>query len=123
MDNIVYSEAKNAAKKSNEKSLFKNKMAINSIIIYTNLAFKISIGITLALFCFTLLSGLYASIIYFSHNKPIEGWTTTVLLISGSFSGLFFLLAIIIKYLSLIVELIYSKFNLRNEIENLCMHD
>jgi len=109
MDNIVYSEAKNAAKKSNEKSLFKNKMAINSIIIYTNLAFKISIGITLALFCFTLLSGLYASIIYFSHNKPIEGWTTTVLLISGSFSGLFFLLAIIIKYLSLIVELIYSK--------------
>lgn len=108
MDNIIYSATKNVAK-NNEKSLFKNNMAINSFIIYTNLAFKISIGITITLFCFTLLSGLYASIVYFSHDKPIEGWTTTVLLISGSFSGLFFLLAIIIKYLSLIVELAYSK--------------
>lgn len=94
---------------TNKAGVFRNNMALNSLIIYTNLAFRISIAITLILFCFTLLAGIYASVIYFSHQKPIEGWTTTMLLISGSFSGLFFIAAIIIKYLSLIVELIYNK--------------
>jgi hypothetical protein len=84
-------------------------MAINSLIIYTNLAFKISVYITLLLFAFTLLAGIYSLVIYLSKEKPIEGWTTLMLVISGSFSGLFFILAIIIKYLSLIVELVYSK--------------
>lgn len=96
---------------SREKStnLFRNKMAINTLIIYTNLAFKISIFITMLLFLFTLGTVFYTLIIYFGNQKPIEGWTTLMMLISGSFSGLFFLLAIIIKYLSLLVELVYSK--------------
>ncbi|MDP2160083.1 MAG: glycosyltransferase [Flavobacterium sp.] len=110
MDAITYlklSDENVTSKK--EKSVFRNRMALNSIIIYTNLAFKIAIGITILLFCITMFSGIYAFVIYFSNQKPIEGWTTTMLLMSGSFSGLFFILAIIIKYLSLIVELIYSK--------------
>jgi glycosyltransferase involved in cell wall biosynthesis len=94
---------------TNAVDVFRNNRALNSLIIYTNLAFRISIAITLILFCFTLFAGIYASVIYFSHQKPIEGWTTTMLVISGSFSGLFFIAAIIIKYLSLIVELIHSK--------------
>lgn len=88
---------------------FRNKMAINTLIIYTNLAFRISILITAALFLFTLGTVFYTLIVYFSDKKPIEGWTTLMILISGSFSGLFFLLAIVIKYLSLLVELVYSK--------------
>lgn len=97
--------------KSREKdrSFFRNKMAINTLIIYTNLAFRISITITLLLFLFTLGTVFYTIMVYFSDKKPIEGWTTLMMLISGSFSGLFFLLAIIIKYLSLLVELVYSK--------------
>jgi polyisoprenyl-phosphate glycosyltransferase len=91
------------------KGVFRNRMAINALIIYTNLAFNISIGITLALFLFTVLTVFYVCFIYFSGDKPIEGWTTTMLLMSGSFSGIFFILAIIIKYLSLIIELVYSK--------------
>jgi glycosyltransferase involved in cell wall biosynthesis len=96
-------------KLANTKDVFRNRMAINALILYTNLAFKISLWITVALFCFTLFAGLYALSLYFGNEKPIEGWTTTMLLISSSFSGLFFISAIIIKYLALIVELIYSK--------------
>jgi len=110
MDSLAYIEIKNSAIKSKkQESIFRNKMALNSIVIYTNLAFQIAIGITILLFSITLFSGIYALIIYFGGQKPIEGWTTTMLLMSSSFSGLFFVLAIIIKYLSLIVELIYSK--------------
>ena len=94
---------------SKTKNLFKNKMAINALIIYTNLAFKISIGITLMLFLFTLGTVFYTIIVFFSDKKPIEGWTTLMIVLSASFSGLFFLIAIVIKYLSLIVELIYTK--------------
>lgn len=110
METIEYwANAKYDVKRNTNKSLFRNRMALNSLIIYTNLAFRISMVITLVLFAFTLLSGVYACVIYFGHEKPIEGWTTTMLLMSSSFSGLFFILAIIIKYLSLIVELIYTK--------------
>jgi len=109
MDTLQYEKITEKYRKhKKDKGVFRNRMALNSLIIYTNLAFRISIGITILLFSLTLFAGIYAFIIYFG-EKPIEGWTTTMLLISGSFSGLFFILAIIIKYLSLIVELIYSK--------------
>lgn len=110
MDSLAYIETKNSRIKSKKhESIFRNNMALNSIVIYTNLAFQIAIGITILLFSITLFSGIYALFIYFGDQKPIEGWTTTMLLMSSSFSGLFFILAVIIKYLSLIVELIYSK--------------
>lgn len=89
--------------------VFRNRMALNSLVIYTNVAFRLSILITAVLFAFTLFAGLYALVIFFGKEKPIEGWTTTMLLLSAGFSGVFFVLAIIIKYLSLLVELIYSK--------------
>lgn len=108
MDSLEYQvSSRYKTKKNEQKSVFRNRMALNSLIIYTNLAFRISISITVILFLLTILSGVYAFVIYFK-EKPIEGWTTTMLVMSGSFSGLFFILAIIIKYLSLIVELIYS---------------
>jgi len=109
MDTLEYKPQPGQARKSKkEKGVFRNRMALNSLIIYTNLAFRISIVITIVLFSLTMFAGIYAFIVYFE-EEPIEGWTTTMLLMSGSFSGLFFILAIIIKYLSLIVELIYSK--------------
>lgn len=105
-ETLIYENQSNLV---NTKSVFRNKMAINTLIIYTNLAFKISIGITLLLFLTTLSMIFYALIIYFGNYKPIEGWTTLMMIISGSFSGLFFLIAIIIKYLSLLLELVYYK--------------
>ncbi len=109
MDVIEYVVNSKYHSNTNSGDVFRNNMALNSLIIYTNLAFRISIAITLVLFCFTLFAGIYAMTVYFSNQKPIEGWTTTMLVISGSFSGLFFIAAMIIKYLSLIVELIYNK--------------
>lgn len=109
LDTIKYTPDSRYSKKQGKENIFRNRMAINSLIIYTNLAFKISVYITLLLFLFTLLTGIYTLAIYLSNSKPVEGWTTMMLLVSGSFSGLFFILAVIIKYLSLLVELVYSK--------------
>ncbi|MDK2868670.1 MAG: polyisoprenyl-phosphate glycosyltransferase, partial [Clostridiales bacterium] len=39
----------------------------------------------------------------------VEGWTPTILFLSFAFFGVFGILAIVIKYLSIIVELIFKK--------------
>lgn len=95
--------------KITEKGHFRNKTAIDSLIIYTNFAFKIAFSISVAMFLLTLMVLLYTFFIYFGKNKPIEGWTTIMLLMATGFSGFFFLTAIIIKYLSLSLELIFKK--------------
>jgi len=100
---------KNQLKNNTEKSYLRNKTAIDTLIIYTNLAFSISVSISLALLFCTLSIIVYTIFIYFGKDKPIEGWTTIMLLLSGGFSGLFLLTAIIIKYLSLILELVFKK--------------
>ncbi|UGS23645.1 glycosyltransferase [Flavobacterium channae] len=99
----------NNKKRITEKSYLRNKTAIDSLIIYTNLAFTISVSISLLLLFCTLSIIIYTVFIYFGKDKPIEGWTTIMLLLSGGFSGFFFLSAIIIKYLSLILELVFKK--------------
>lgn len=99
----------NHTKIINEKSYLRSKTAIDALIIYTNLAYKISISIAITLLLVTLSVTIYTVIIYFGKDKPIEGWTTTMLLISFGFSGFFLLSTIIIKYLSLILELVFKK--------------
>jgi dolichol-phosphate mannosyltransferase len=99
----------NNTKRIAEKSYLRNKTAIDSLIIYTNLAFTISVSISFLLLLCTLSIIAYTIFIYFGKDKPIEGWTTIMLLVSGGFSGFFLLSAIIIKYLSLILELVFKK--------------
>ena len=89
----------NNTKRIAEKSYLRNKTAIDSLIIYTNLAFTISVSISFLLLLCTLSIIAYTIFIYFGKDKPIEGWTTIMLLVSGGFSGFFLLSAIIIKYL------------------------
>jgi polyisoprenyl-phosphate glycosyltransferase len=99
----------NQLKATSEKSYLRKKTAIDALIIYTNLAFSVSVTISLLLLFCTLSIIIYTIFIYFGKDKPIEGWTTIMLLLSGGFSGFFLLSAIIIKYLSLILELVFKK--------------
>lgn len=51
---------------------------------------------------------IYSVVIYAAAN-PVEGWTTTILFLSVVFFGLFGVLTIIIKYLQLLVNLIFRR--------------
>ena len=55
-----------------------------------------------------IFSAIYALIMYIK-DIAIEGWTTTMLFLSFAFFGLFIILTIIIKYLSLLLELNFKK--------------
>ncbi len=83
-------------------------LAINSLALYTNAGYKISIGFTLFMMAVAFAEFIYAIAIY-CVGKPIEGWTTTMLVMSFGFVGLFFVLSIVIKYLSLNLDMVFRK--------------
>ena len=58
--------------------------------------------------CIAVSMVTYSVVIYLTQN-PVEGWTTTILFLSFAFFGLFSVLTVIIKYLQIIVDLIFKR--------------
>ncbi|MBQ8995506.1 MAG: glycosyltransferase [Oscillospiraceae bacterium] len=80
--------------------------AMDALILYTDAAYKLSLSIAMFMFLIAIASGIYTLVIYLS-MKPVAGWTTTMAVISAGFAGIFLLFAIVIKYLSLLVDLVF----------------
>lgn len=82
---------------------FKEKitLAINTLMLYTEYFSKVAVGFSTLMASITVCMGVYAIIVYSGNDKPIEGWTTTIAFLSFGFFGMFLILAIIIKYVSL----------------------
>ncbi len=91
-----------------DKTTGRASLAIDSLVLYTNAGFKISVLIAIALMFFTLCEMIYVLVIFFN-GRPMEGWTTTMFVMTFGFSGLFAVLAIVIKYLSILVDLVFRK--------------
>lgn len=95
-------------KKKREKSSYRKEVAVDSIILFTDFTYKISLTMLLAIMVILLGVAIY-TVMVFLKNNPIEGWTTTMLLLSFAFFGVFAILTVILKYLSLITNLIFKK--------------
>ena len=93
---------------SKEVNNNRKEVAIDSIILFTDVAYKFAISMVGLMMMFLLGTIIYTLVIYFSQN-PIEGWTTTMMLLSFAFFGLFAILTIMIKYLSILLDLIFKK--------------
>ena len=83
-------------------------LAIDSLALYTNAGFKISIGVTAFMAAVALFALLYTVVIYIL-GKPIEGWTTLMLVITFGFLGLFVIISILIKYASLSIDMSFRR--------------
>ena len=83
-------------------------LAMDSLALYTDAGFKASTGITVFMLVLTLVELLY-TVVVFAAGHPIEGWTTTMLVLTVGFLGLFALFAVALKYLSLILELTFKR--------------
>lgn len=86
----------------------KFNLAIDSLALYTNFGYKFSLGLTFLMLLGTISILIYTFAVYFMGN-PVSGWTTTMLVLTGSMTGVFALLAVMIKYLSLILTLVFKK--------------
>ena len=85
-------------------------LAMDSLALYTDAGYKLSAGIAIVMM-FLALAELGYTLIIFCAGHPIEGWTTMMFVLTLGFAGLFAVLTIIIKYLSLLVDLVFKKQN------------
>ena len=83
-------------------------LAVDSLALYTDAGYKFSVWLTGAMLALTLAELVYTLAIYFG-GRPIEGWTTMMFVLTVGFSGLFAVLAVVCKYLSLILEMTFKK--------------
>ena len=97
-----------ALKSADTQKAVKQELALNSLILFTDIGYKISITLSFMMAAVLMLAGIYTVVIFLSAN-PVAGWTTTMLVISFGFFGLFLLLAFVLKYLSLILNLVFTK--------------
>jgi dolichol-phosphate mannosyltransferase len=107
MDTIYYKSSINYNKNRDDEYIRKN-IAIESLILFTDIAYKTTIFMTLLIIIGIIIVAGY-TIFVFLRKQPVEGWTTTMLFLSIGFLGIFTIFSIIMKYLSIIIDLIFKK--------------
>ncbi|MCI5723733.1 MAG: glycosyltransferase [Erysipelotrichaceae bacterium] len=101
VDNIVHNDDKREGK-------FRTNLAVNSLLMFTDMGYRFSRFMTVLMMLMSVFTVVYSLVIYFTAH-PVAGWTTTILFLSVAFFGLFGILTIIIKYLQLIVNLVFKR--------------
>ena len=92
------------------KTALKNPQdtALTSLILFTNFAYRATLAFTFLMMLATVGSIAYVVAVYVMGN-PVEGYTTIMMLSSGAFFALFAIQAVVIKYLSVILGLVFQK--------------
>ena len=83
-------------------------LALDSLILYTDFGYRFGLGFSLLMLFGTIAMGIYVFATYLLGN-PINGWTTTMLALTAGLTGVFGILTILLKYLTLIMRLLFQK--------------
>lgn len=107
--NLTYNvTAKLIEKEDSFIKKYRMTLAGDSFIIFTDLGYRFSMFITSVMLFFTIGVGVYSLVFKFLRN-PVPGWTSTILMISVSMFFLFTVLTIVLKYLQILVNLVFKK--------------
>lgn len=96
------------AGKQATKSENPTELALDSLILYTNFGYRFSLSFSLLMLLGTIAMMIYTLTIYLV-GSPINGWTTTMLALTAGLTGLFAILTMVLKYLSLILRILFQK--------------
>lgn len=83
-------------------------LALDSFIYFTNVLERVSAIICGIFLLVTVGMGIYIISDMFNSTKPVEGWLSTMGFLALGFFGVFALLTIILKYLSVMLNLIFK---------------
>ena len=95
----------------NKSKQFTNErrtLAFDSLILFTDVGYRFSMIMSFFMIFAVAVIGIYTVVIYVS-SKPVEGWTPIMLFLAIGFFGLFVVLTLALKYLSLILNLVFKK--------------
>ena len=108
-DNIKYQVVNQVALSTDKKEKnFRSNLAVDSLILFTEMGYSFAKAMTILMMCMSVFMIVYSVVIYATAN-PVAGWTTTILFLSVAFFGLFGILTIVIKYLQLLVDLVFKR--------------
>lgn len=108
-DHIKYpvTEKKNRSADKKEER-YRRGLAVNSLILFTDLGYRFSMSMTVIMMLISVFMTFYSLAAYVIFH-PVEGWTTTILFLSITFFSLFGILTIIVKYLQLLVNMVFRR--------------
>lgn len=89
---------------------YRSGLAVDSLILFTEMGYRFSMTMTAIMMLMSVFMVVYSIVIFVTQN-PVAGWTTTILFLSVAFFGLFGILTIVIKYLQLLVNLVFKRKN------------
>ena len=99
-------------RQKNKQDKMENKyrmdLAVDTMILFTEFGYRFSISMTIIMMCIAVFVAAYSAVIYI-FSTPVAGWTTTIFFMSFAFFGLFGILTIIIKYLQILVNLVFKR--------------
>jgi dolichol-phosphate mannosyltransferase len=102
--NITFTPINNMSKEvSALKTPERLDFAADNLLFFTNIGWKISSSMSIAMVLFSVIIGIYTFVTWIVNKNVVTGWTTTMMFLAIAFSGLFVLMTIAIKYLSLIL--------------------
>lgn len=107
-DTIKYKTTAGDIGKDKAEKSYRKGLAMDSLILFTNLGYKFASAMTVFMMLISVLVVIYTVVIYLTAN-PVAGWTTTILFLSVAFFGLFGILTFVIKYLQLIIDLVFKR--------------
>lgn len=87
----------------------RTSLALDSFIYFTNALERLSAIISGVFLILTVAMGIYIISDLFNTDKPVEGWLSTMSFLALGFFGVFALLTIILKYLSVLLNLIFKQ--------------
>ena len=99
---------KTASRDDKREEKYRRDLAVDSLILFTEIGYRFSITMTIVMMLVAVLVAAYSVVIYLL-STPVAGWTTTIFFMAFAFFGLFGILTIIIKYLQILVDLVFKR--------------
>ena len=84
--------------------------AIDALILFTDAGCRIAFLMTAGMVLISIMMGIYALFMFFD-QRAITGWTSLILFLSLGFAGLFAVAAILMKYLDVLLGLVFKRRN------------
>ena len=107
----LYYDSKDVKARIKNKTVASERtsLALDSFIYFTNVLERVSMVICGFFLIVTVAMGIYIISDFFNAHKPVEGWLSTMGFLALGFFGVFALLTIILKYLSVLLNLIFKQ--------------
>lgn len=109
MDTICYDVIQNNRMKGDKlEKNYRSYLATDALILFTDVGYVFSRTMTVVMMMVSVFILIYSVAVFFT-SQPVAGWTTTNLFFAIAFFGLFGVLTIIIKYLQVLVNLVFKR--------------